>query len=360
MTAPKISILVPCYNVERFVRQCMESIMNQTFRDMEIIAINDGSTDGTLAILQEFAARDNRVTIIDKPNEGYGKSMNRGLDAARGEYIGIVESDDWVERDMFENLIKLADANNADIVKSNFWEYFATRNDTNILCPNIPTDDCGRVIAPRDNTAIFFSSAAIWSGVYRREFLQKHDIRFLESPGASYQDTAFNFKALAMADRVYLTDVPYLHYRCDNENSSVKSTGKIFCICDEWAEIVRYLTARDLYGAFAKLIPYVKLGNYTWNMGRLADSAREQFMVRFIAEYDAHIRAGEFSHIYCDDKTWYRVMSLVYPTSRAWRIKKAFFNIIRPVFKTRVTGGWRNYFVFGIRVGRHRIINRPL
>ena len=118
--APKVSILVPCYNVEKYLPQCLDSIVNQTLKDIEIIAINDGSTDSTLDIIKQYAKKDKRFVIIDKKNEGYGKSMNRGLDAATGEYIGIVESDDWVEPDAFETLYNMAKLNDADIAKADF------------------------------------------------------------------------------------------------------------------------------------------------------------------------------------------------------------------------------------------------
>ena len=88
---PKVSILVPVYNVERFLPQCLDSLVAQTLEDIQIICINDGSTDGSLEILERYAAQDSRIEIIDKPNSGYGASMNCGLDAARGEYIGITE-----------------------------------------------------------------------------------------------------------------------------------------------------------------------------------------------------------------------------------------------------------------------------
>ena len=87
---PKVTVLVPCYNVEKFLPQCLESLIGQSLRQLQIVCINDGSTDSTLAVLRSYAARDKRIQIIDKPNSGYGASMNRGLDAARGEYVGIV------------------------------------------------------------------------------------------------------------------------------------------------------------------------------------------------------------------------------------------------------------------------------
>lgn len=119
----KVSVLVPCCNVSAFVRECLESIVGQTLKEIEIICINDGSTDNTLDIIQEFAARDSRIRVLDKKNSGYGDSMNKGLEMARGEYIGIVESDDFVEPGMFEKLYSAAKANDLDICRSQYWSY---------------------------------------------------------------------------------------------------------------------------------------------------------------------------------------------------------------------------------------------
>ena len=118
---PILSILIPVYNVEKYLAQCLESVINQTLSDIEIIVINDGSKDNSLNIIKDFAAKDKRIIVIDKENEGYGKSMNRGLDVASGKYIGIVESDDWIEPNMYEKLISTAEKYKADIVKANFF-----------------------------------------------------------------------------------------------------------------------------------------------------------------------------------------------------------------------------------------------
>ena len=107
----KVSIIVPIYNVEQYLVECMESIVHQTLKDIEIICVNDGSTDNSLKIIQDYAQKDNRIVIIDKQNEGYGKGMNDGLDKATGEYVGIVEPDDYVDLHMYEDLYKIAHEN---------------------------------------------------------------------------------------------------------------------------------------------------------------------------------------------------------------------------------------------------------
>ena len=113
---PKVSILVPVYNVEKYLPQCLESIAQQSLQDIEIICINDGSTDGSADILKNFAQEDSRFRIIQKENAGYGAALNDGLRAATGEYIGIVESDDKVDASMYEELYTAARKQQVDFV----------------------------------------------------------------------------------------------------------------------------------------------------------------------------------------------------------------------------------------------------
>ena len=237
---PAVSVLVPCYNVEKYIRQCLDSVVGQTLADMEIICLNDVSTDGTLAILQEYAAKDSRVRIIDKPNSGYGDSMNKGLEAATYEYIGIVESDDWAEADMFEALYTLAKEHDADMVKSAYNFYWSTPKERRELCA-VPSEFADRLLLNEEHADFSRIAPSIWSGIYRREMLEQYGIRFLTTPGASYQDIAFSFKVYCCAKRFMMLEKAYLHYRVDNENSSINSKGKVFCVCDEWNEVKRFM-----------------------------------------------------------------------------------------------------------------------
>ncbi len=345
---PSVSILVPCYNVEKYLNQCLDSIVNQTLKDIEIICINDGSTDSTLDIIKSYAKSDKRIVIIDKENEGYGKSMNRGLDAATGKYIGIVESDDWVDSDMFEKLYTIAEKNNADIVKSDFYEYTTTDGEKNVKKNLLPEWDLNRVITPRKNISIFFTQPSIWSAIYKREFLNDKNIRFLESPGASYQDLGFSFKVWLMADRVYLTPDAYLHYRCDNENSSVKSASKVFCVCDEWNEVEKYISQQKKYYKSAhKLVPHVKWSNYVWNLNRLYGDAQRDFQKQFTREYDAHIKNGDFTCEFFDNREWTHRLRIIYPESNIVRLERLFFNLIKPVYKTKIQNNQKHFVLFG-------------
>ena len=124
---PLVSVIVPVYNVEPYVGQCIESLIGQTLEELEIILVNDGSTDGSLGLLRKAEAIDSRVRVIDKPNGGYGAAVNRGLDEARGKYVAIAEPDDFVDAHMYEDLYgaaRQADGAWADVVKGSYWNYY--------------------------------------------------------------------------------------------------------------------------------------------------------------------------------------------------------------------------------------------
>ena len=290
-TGPLITVLVPCCNVEKFVDQCINSLRSQTYSNLEILCINDGSTDGTPAILHRHAAADSRIRVIDKENTGYGHSMNLGLTQARGEYIGIVESDDFAEPDMFEKLLANATAHDLDVSRAG---YFAHRTadgvDEPVLFDIVPKN---RVLRPIEELMPFRLPPSIWTSLYKREFLERNGIRFLETPGASFQDTAFAFKCNYKAERFLMVDDPVIHYRVDNANSSVHSAKKVFCVCDENEEIWRYAKADPVrFEKVKTLIPVLQYGTYKWNFKRLSKPLRRAFLKRFHEDFKRIQRAG--------------------------------------------------------------------
>lgn len=278
---PKISILVPIYNASKYLRQAIDSLVNQTLQDIEIICINDGSTDNSLKIIEEYASKDARIVILDKPNTGYGDSMNQGIKLARGEYIAILEPDDYFELNAFEKLYQLANWHHADIVKSN---YFFLENKQNHQNAVIRPKDTGKIIYPRHDHFVFHLPPAIWSGIYRREFLLNNRLEFLPTPGASYQDLGFNIKTLALAQRVILTIDAFLHYRVDNANSSSKSPSKLNCVVEEYSSIEDFLREHQLLSDLAPTIVGVKFGNYLWNILRLPAPAAQEFYQTTLSE----------------------------------------------------------------------------
>lgn len=273
---PKLTVLVPIYNVEPYLAQCLSSLADQTLEEIEIFCINDGSQDNSLSIIKEFARNDKRIKLINKDNSGYGDSMNLGLKRAHGEYIGILEPDDWIQPDAFAKMYAAAKEYRADVVKTNFYR---TSTDAKGITTDIKVEEINaqKMLEPHAERQVFQFRPAIWSAIYRREFLEKNQIRFLPTPGASYQDLSFSFKVWALAKTVVLLTEAFVHYRIDNENSSVNNPGKVNCVCDEYAEIETFLCERGIFSDYGETMNAAKFRNYHWNFQRLDDNLAKQF-----------------------------------------------------------------------------------
>ena len=296
-----VSIIMPSLNVAPYIRQCIESVIAQTLKDIEIICVDAGSTDGTLEILQEYAQKDDRIQIIHSEKKSYGYQMNLGFDAAKGDYLGIIETDDYADLDMFETLYGIATEEDLDVVKGGFYNYYSKGEERNEPNPIASQSMCSRVFCPLTDfksdieQADFFNiKPTIWSAIYKKEFIRSNHIRFNETPGASFQDLSFTFKVWSLAKRVKLVERCFLHYRQDNEASSVNSPGKIFCVCDEYEEIQRFIdTVPEHRGRLEAIMCRMKYDSYNWNYIRLAPQLRERFLERASDELDNDIKAGK-------------------------------------------------------------------
>ena len=280
-----VSILIPVYNVAPYLRQCLDSVVRQTLQGIEIICINDGSTDESRDIIEEYKNNYPFLHVIDKPNSGYGHSLNVGIDASKGKYIGIVESDDFIDPQMFLRLFEQAEFYQAEVVKSNFYNF--RQDQGNEFFEMLAPCPYGQLFEPADIPQMFFGEIYVWTGLYKREFLQKKNIRFNETPGASYQDVGFSFKVYAAARHMLALHEGYYHYRRDNITSSIFSTGKVFCVCDEFQEINRYLQQYpSLRKKVQDIVPYMQYRRYMPTFGRIAYRYKTAFLERMIKEFD--------------------------------------------------------------------------
>lgn len=224
-----VSVILPIYNTERYLDQALGSIERQTYDALEIICVNDGSTDGSRAIMQEHADRDSRIRIIDKPNGGYGAAMNRGIAEATGTWIAILEPDDWIEPDAFAAMLAFAqrfvDAGaTVDIIETPYW---VIRN------PDTPDElklNCSyrHRVRPRkqpfvihDGPHLLGHHPSIWSALYRKAFLDQFGIRFLEIPGAGWADNPFLVETLCQARGIVYLDAPFYCYREETPEKEV-------------------------------------------------------------------------------------------------------------------------------------------
>ncbi len=297
----KVSVLVPIYNVEQYLPECLDSLCAQTLKNIEIICINDGSTDASGAILDEYAKNNANIKVINKKNSGYGDSMNRGLEAATGEYIGIVESDDYIDANGFEKLYELAKKTDADIVKANYYYH---SNDKDEIHEVVKNQKLNKAITISDDYSILIEEPGIWSAIYRRDFLNDNKIRFRTTPGASYQDTGFFFKTACAAKKIVYTKNAYLHYRTDNANSSVKSLEKVNYVVEEYADIEKYLEKCDISDEVKYTIQAAKFGAFHWNLQRLPKDLAQEFIVTIKNDFTKADKAGLLQKKYFPTKYW--------------------------------------------------------
>lgn len=234
---PEVSVIMPTLNVVKYIEQCMKSVINQTLRDLEIIVIDAGSTDGTLEILQEYAAKDSRIRLISSDKKSYGYQVNMGISLAKGNYIGIVETDDYIESDMYEVLLENAKAGDYEYVKGTAEAFREISKDIVISSP-IKSVEGDRVeLKPSEHPELFSTDRFLWLGIYRADFVKM--IRLNETPGAAYQDIGFMYQVLTKAQKaLYLDKVGY-HYRQDNMNASGYNHKAFKYLTDEYSVLLK-------------------------------------------------------------------------------------------------------------------------
>ena len=210
---PVVSILVPVYNVEKYLRQCLDSLIGQTLKEIEIICVNDGSTDSSLQILQEYAASDERIKIIDKQNGGLPSARNAGLDAAQGKYVGFVDGDDYVDVDMYRRMYNAACMNDADIVVCGGHPFPEEENAPIWLKDALSPQN--KVYKNGGVDALFIEKGAkpfLWRNLVRRKLIEKNKFRLDESIIVG-EDQAFQFKIFPSAQTVAFISDKLYYYR---------------------------------------------------------------------------------------------------------------------------------------------------
>ena len=214
----KVSIIVPIYNVEKYLESCLNSLINQTLKDIEIICVDDGSTDNSAHILQKYSQIDNRIKVITQSNSGQGIARNNALNIANGEYIGFVDPDDYVSPQMFETLYKNAKAYNADLVEESFYidnqARSYKRKQKNKL--NLPTNDIFNWKVKKNYA--FSVNLAVWNKLYRRDFIRKFNIKFMNVLRG--EDIIFTVKSRVLANRILYIDNADYYYRIKEDNST--------------------------------------------------------------------------------------------------------------------------------------------
>jgi len=248
---PKVSVIIPAYNVEDYIERCLSSVVGQSLRDIEIIAVNDGSTDNTLNVIKKFASLDNRIKVIDCENKGVSAARNYGLSQSSGKYIYQIDADDWIENNALEEIYEAAEENQADIVITNAYIDYDDRG----MIPFI--DGKLTYTEPVKDFLLGNIKPSVWTKLYKRDLFIRHNIRYPEGIRIG-EDLLVNFFLIFFADKVIKIEKSFLHY-VQRENSAMHSyKSSMYDIYKVFDEIENFLKRNHIYKTYKEEFLYLK------------------------------------------------------------------------------------------------------
>ena len=242
---PKVSVIVPFYNVEGYIEKCLETLVNQTLKDIEIILVNDGSKDRSVNIVKKFqSSYPEKIVYLEKENGGLSDARNYAIPHAKGEYIAFLDSDDYVEKDMYQKMYELAVKENSDMVECDFyWEY-----------PNKTRKDVGEIYHG-SNEMIEKIRVVAWNKLIKKEILEDTKIQFPK--GYRYEDVEFTYKLIPHIERVSFLKEACIHYvqrEGSISNSQNERTKEIFDVLEH---VLQYYKEIDIYEKYKTELEYI-------------------------------------------------------------------------------------------------------
>ena len=247
-----VSIVVPVYNEERHLKSCLDSLLNQSYENLEIICVNDGSTDNSLNILNEYSNKDSRIEIYTQSNQGLSESRNNGLSKAKGKYVLFVDADDWIEKDTIKLLYENADNNDSELVLYNAIEEYSDKqrkriyplNNTDIDWNNFSFD------YKFNKKLVLNTYLVIWTHFFKKSFLDKYNLQFKHK---LFEDNLFHIQVMIYAKKISYQPKILYHYRKENQYSlqnNIAGTTESFIFFDILKDIEEFLVKTDKMDEF--------------------------------------------------------------------------------------------------------------
>ena len=323
---PKISVIMPSFNEKNYIEECIESVINQTLKDIEIICVDGESSDGTLEILNKYKNKDSRIQVLTSNKKSYGHQVNLGLSKASGEYISIIETDDFIEKNMLETLYGLSKNGTVDIIKSSFYHYDDTDNENPKI--RIDTDKhmvpTNKTFTLKKEPYFVFGHPSVWAGIYRRDFLEENNIKMVEERGGGWVDNPFFHETAILAKSIIYTDKAFYYYRESNPDSSSNNF-------DDFTLPMRRVL--DLYNIFDKY-------------GYVNEEVKVLFYFRLFRYVEIILENNEFNYLKLDKDTSYYIYEVLQKVDESVvksrmpnGFKKLYYKYNSPLFLMRFKEG---------------------
>ena len=245
----KVSIIVPVLNGDKFLEECIDSLVSQSLKEIEIIVVDGGSTDKTLDIIKKYIDSDNRIRLIHSEKKSTGYQGNLGMSATTGDYIGFCEADDYVSPTMYERLYECAKKEDLEYVKADFDMFIDL--DRRLFLKYRILDGAksklyDQIICPSEYNDILFRDVNMWNGIYKKSFLESKNIRQNETPGAAFQDTGFVQQVFLASNKAMYIHADSYYYRRDNASSSVYDMKGVVNVAQEAEFLWEYLRRENI------------------------------------------------------------------------------------------------------------------
>lgn len=319
---PKISVIMPSFNEADYIEECIESVIKQTLEDIEIICVDGESDDGTLDILNKYAQKDSRIQVFTSDKKSYGNQVNIGFSKATGEYISIIETDDFIDKNMLKELYDLSENGTVDIIKSSFYHYDDSDKDNPQFFmdedkQDLPTD---KTFTLKEEPNFVFGHPSVWAGIYRREFLEKNNILMVEEKGGGWVDNPFFHETAILANKIRYIHKAFYYYRESNPNSS-SNTFNDFSL--------PMRRVNDLYDIFDKY-------------GYVCEEVKVLFYFRLFRYIEIIMENNNFDYMKLDEKTCFaihdvlkRVDESLVKSKMPNGFKKLYYKYMSPLFLMR-------------------------
>lgn len=344
---PSVSVILPIYNAAAYAEETLRSLLGQTLRDIEVICVDDGSTDGTGDLLSALAEEDDRIVVVSKANGGAGSARNAGLDVARGEYLSILDIDDFFESNMLECALNAARTDNLDILVFRSDELYPATGERKPIPWTIHEDllperrPFAGTDVPRDVFKLFVGWS--WDKLIRASFVREHGLRFQEI--RTTNDMLFVFSAVVRAERIGVIEDVLVHHRKDAGSLSVTREKSWGCFYEALCALGGQLRAWDLYERFERDYLNYCVHAALWNVRTLAEPTRTLLTQRLADEWFDALGVPSHDEAYYYNKGEYEEFLRIYDPGkyrrRSWKAapRKALRRAKRLLKRSAAKGG---------------------